>query len=121
KWQVQKSAIPPSIPGTIDIEWNDSIVQASHGGLRIRPETGQDWKPITLPASRGSHVSAMRVKDGALWLTFYGDGIWSYDGKEWKKPGLGLPEAARDATALAFDAKRKTLWVGTRRGGIWQH
>ncbi len=121
KWQAKKPATPPSIPQAIEIEWNDSIVQATPSGLRIREQSGQEWEPIALPASRGSHVSAMMVKGGQLWVALYGDGVWSYDGSTWRKPVRSVPEGARDSTALAFDEKSQTLWLGTRRGGIWQY
>lgn len=121
KWKINKTVIPPNTPPAIETEWNGRTVQAMPSGLRIRETDDEEWKMLALPASRGSHVSAMMLKSGQLWITLYGDGVWSYDGNTWRKPLLNMPAAARDATALAFDEKTQTLWLGTRRGGIWQY
>ncbi len=120
-WEVSKAVIPPNTAQAVEIEWRGNTVQATPSGLRIRQKKEKEWKPIALPASRGSHVSAMMIKGGQLWLALYGDGVWSYDGTTWHKPVLSVPEAAQDTTALAFDEKTQTLWLGTRRGGIWQY
>lgn len=120
-WQIEEDAAPPNAPQAVDVEWNDKIVQAAPDVFRVRAKNAMDWQTIELPKSRGSHISVLLVQDGVLWASLYGDGIWSYDGQEWKRLEIALPESAREVTALAFDEKTKTLWVGTRRDGIWQY
>ena len=49
-------------------------------------------------------------------VTVYGDGLWRFDGQNWTR-GPQIPDDAREITALA--GNEKTLWLGTRRNGIW--
>lgn len=120
-WIVEEAGAPPSAPQAVDIEWRDSIVQAAPGVFRMRPKGTMDWKNVDLPASRGTHASALLVVDGVLWVALYGDGIWRYDGKKWQRLDIAVPDNAREITAMVFDAPHKTLWLGTRRDGIWRY
>jgi ligand-binding sensor domain-containing protein len=52
-------------------------------------------------------------------VALFGEGLWSFDGTRWTALEIGLPEAAREVTALAADGK--AVWVGTRREGIWEY
>jgi ligand-binding sensor domain-containing protein len=121
KWLIGKSAAPPNAPQAVDVAWNDEVVQTAPELLRIRPQHSMKWKAIALPTSRGSHVSALLARGEVLWCALYGDGLWSYDGESWQRLDIALPKEAREITALAFDEKTKTLWLGTRRNGIWQY
>lgn len=49
----------------------------------------------------------------------FGDGLYEYANGKWSRMDIGLPENARDITALASDGS--ALWVGTRRDGLWRY
>src|SRR5207247_2606754 len=52
------------------------------------------------------------------WAAMFGDGVWAFDGKSWRRADIDLPAAAKEITALAEDRGR--LWAGTRQAGIWE-
>ncbi|HEX8236255.1 MAG TPA: hypothetical protein VF600_09890 [Abditibacteriaceae bacterium] len=78
---------------------------------------------LPFPPSSGTHISALTTYGEAaqqsLWAAVFGDGLWQYDGERWQRLQLDLPREARDITALAYDEKRRMLWLGTRRNGVW--
>jgi ligand-binding sensor domain-containing protein len=80
---------------------------------------GPGVRSIPLPPSRGTHISALLPRGDRLWVALFGDGLWTFDGKEWRIANVGLPAGARDITALAGNAT--TLFVGTRRAGLWEY
>ena len=57
-------------------------------------------------------------RGAVLWAAIFDDGIWPWDGARWSQPRLNLPAAAREITALA-GGKEGTIWLGTRRAGVW--
>ena len=92
--------------------WNGQTVTADLDGLQIGDKT------VTLPAqSGGTHISALLARGQVLLVAIYGDGLWRFDGKIWTR-GPQVPGEAREIPALAGD--EKTLWIGTRRDGIFQ-
>jgi len=97
--------------------WNGVPWAATPEGLRFK--RGSVWSAVQLPKSSGSHVSALLPRGDTLWAAFYGDGLWSFDGKSWTKLDIGLPPAAREITATASTGK--LVWVGTRREGVWEY
>ncbi|MDQ3816004.1 MAG: hypothetical protein M3347_19010 [Armatimonadota bacterium] len=105
------------ITQTAQATWRDTTVVATLTGLRIG--AGKTARLVSLPKSKGTHVSALLPHGEKLWAALFGDGLWSFDGKTWQPLNIGLPEPAREITALAGDDK--TLWIGTRREGVWQY
>lgn len=76
-------------------------------------------RAVAAPAG-GALVTAILPRGSVLLVALFGDGLWRYDGIMWTRAFPDLPSNARQITALAGDAK--TLWLGTRREGIfrWQ-
>jgi len=121
KWQVEAPArAMPSIVSfpqqTAAATWRSAPCAATVDGLRVKDDG--KWRLIGLPKSSGSHISALLPRDDTLWAAFYGDGLWAFGGRTWRRLDLGLPAKAREVTALAMEASR--IWVGTRREGVWE-
>ena len=93
-------------------QWNGQIVTASLDGLQI----GARQFPLPEQAS-GTHISALLARGQVLLVAVYGDGLWRFDGTIWTR-GPVVPSEAREITSLAGDDK--TLWIGTRRGGVFR-
>lgn len=93
-------------------DWNGRKVVATLDGLRI------DKAQFALPAqASGTHISALLPRGNVLLVAVYGDGLWRFDGKSWAR-GPVIPDEAREILSLAGD--EKTLFVGTRRNGIFE-
>jgi len=104
-------------PHTSETTWRGFTVVATLSGLNIR--NGETTRTVPLPQSKGTHISALLPHGDELWAALFGDGLWSFDGKNWKAVNINLPGAAREITALAGD--NKTVWAGTRRDGLWEY
>jgi ligand-binding sensor domain-containing protein len=134
--RVEGSLVRASFP-TADVEWDgnswkqvsatlaNNVTEADWGGSHYVTERGRfgkrdakGTKEIPLPASPGSHVSALLTREKHLVAGIYGDGLWAFNGKNWDRLDVGLPEEAREITALSECGG--SLWVGTRRAGLWQ-
>lgn len=98
--------------------WDGQKVTFSLTGLSIGE--GKTARLVPLPPSRGTHISAVLARGPLLWVALFGDGIWSWNGVSWNRPDLHLPSQAQELTALAQSRDGKTVWLGTRRQGIWQ-
>lgn len=96
------------------LQWRNQEIAASLGGLKI----GE--KIVALPEnSSGTHLSAFLPFDETnILAAMFGDGIWSFDGQNWKREFADLPKTAREITALA--GNENTLYIGTRRDGIFR-
>lgn len=110
-------SLPPGI--TAQTAWRGGVVQAAIGGMTwIKNErrTTVPW-----PASKGSHVSALLARgpgnQAELWAGLFGDGLWIFNGKRWRRARPDLPPQAQEVTCLAGEAS--TLLAGTRRAGVW--
>jgi len=99
------------------IEWDGKTCVTSLTELRVKE--GATWRAFPLPPSNGTHISALLPHGSELWAALFGDGIWSFDGKDWHALDLHLPPDAREITAMA--ANDVTLWIGTRRAGVWSY
>lgn len=86
-------------------------------GLRIR--INDAWKPIPMPQSKGTHISALFSHGKELWSAFYDDGIFAWNGKRWKPVSLTLPVRVREITAMISIKNR--FWIGTNADGIWSY
>ncbi|RYG71810.1 hypothetical protein EON80_04780 [bacterium] len=97
----------------LSVQWLGKKVVACLDGLTIE---GQN---ITTPPSPGTHISALFVFQNKLVVSFYGDGIWFYDGAKWTPDKFNdkLSTEAREITALESDGW--SLIIGTRRAGVW--
>ena len=98
-------------------EWNGKSCVATWTEVRVKE--GATWRVISMPNSRGTHISALLPRGRTLWAALFGDGIWAFDGKAWQPLDLKLPPEAHEITAMAAD--NATLWVGTRRAGVWSY
>lgn len=97
--------------------WRNRIYQATPETFKVTEK--KKTRAIALPSSSGTHISAVLTRTGALWAAIYGDGIWAYSGRSWKR-ALSVPAGAREITALAAPSSAtKELWLGTRRAGVW--
>ena len=115
-WQVEQTSAVGAKNETARCIWRGVEYVATPVALTVRGQ-GKD-RPVPLPKSRGSHISALLARGGKLWAALYGDGLWTFDGKRWDRPKIDVPKAAREITALGQQGK--TLWVGTRRDGMWE-
>ncbi len=100
------------------VKWRGQTVKASFDGLSIGD--GNAIRHIAMPPSSGTHISALLPRGNMLWAALFGDGIWSWNGISWSHPELHLPPQAREITALAESSNAETVWIGTRRQGVWQ-
>lgn len=110
--QWEASPAPPFQKIGQSAKWNGQTVRATLEGLdlgsRVEPMPSQ---------STGTHISAIVPLGSFLEVAVYGDGLWGYDGTKWMRDEP-VPREAREITALAGDDQ--TLWMGTRRQGIWR-
>jgi ligand-binding sensor domain-containing protein len=71
------------------------------------------------PNVSGTHI-VTRCRGGTREIAaLFGDGLYEYANGKWARMEVGLPEKARDITALASNGS--ALWVGTRRDGLWRY
>lgn len=114
-----KFAVPPpqytGLPSDTP-HWRGQPVIATLAGIQIG---GKIPVSVSMPPSNGTHVSAVLPRGGQLWAALFGDGLWTWNGARWARPAVGLPAVAREITALAQSTDGKTLWLGTRRQGVW--
>ncbi len=97
--------------------WRGALYEATLTGLHVCD--GRAWRDVSLPVSRGTHISAMLPHGTALWAALFCDGLWAFTGKAWQLVNIGLPTEAREITAMAVHGP--ILWLGTRRAGVWQY
>lgn len=76
-----------------------------------------DRKFALPPQSNGTHISAILNVGPTLLVGIYGDGLWNFDGQNWKR-AAPVPANAQEITALAFDGAHQ--WLGTRREGLFR-
>ncbi|BCM94000.1 hypothetical protein IAD21_05895 [Abditibacteriota bacterium] len=110
-WMVQGA--PPFQKPPLETTWRGQKVRASLDGL----ELGKRSFPLP-KGSPGTHISALLPLKTTLQVAVYGDGLYSFNGAKWTRDVAPVPNEAREITALAGDGR--TLWVGTRRTGIWR-
>jgi len=111
-WRATKTKAPAT-PST-QAKWRGKLYTANPEALSV--SSGGKKSQIALPPSSGTHISALLGRSDGLWAAFYGDGLWKFDGRSWKR-ALQIPMGAREITSLS--ARGKTLALGTRRAGIW--
>ena len=116
-WQVEPASAAGPENETARCVWHGADYVATPTGLTVRE--GGKARPISLPQSKGSHISALLPRGDGLWAAMFGDGLWTLDGKSWERPKIDLPDQAREITALAEQGK--AVWLGTRHEGVWQH
>lgn len=107
---------------TAETSWRGGVVEASIGALTW--EKNGKKQPIPWPASPGSHVSALLPRgDGdkaLLWAALFGDGLWTYDGRQWSRPAPGFAQAAPAKETISLAEQDGHLIIGTRRDGLWR-
>ncbi len=94
------------------IVWNGKKVIAHLDELEIGEE-----KFALPPQAKGTHISALLARGNVLLVGVYGDGLWRFDGQIWTR-GPSVSAEAREVLSLAGDDE--TLWLGTRRDGIFE-
>ena len=110
KWTAQSAAVSSTKPR--EFVWNRRKIRVLLDGLEL------DGKLQPIPSSSmGTHISAVLNVGKTLLVAIYGDGLWNFDGHNWKRAAQ-VPVKAREVTALANDGVR--LWIGTRREGLWE-
>ena len=58
-------------------------------------------------------------KDGNLWMTTYGGGVWKYDGKT--LTNLDLKKGAENVLLISiYQDKEGTIWLGTENDGVYK-
>lgn len=119
RWTVSKSATTTTTAlQPVEAVWRGVHYGVTAAGLEARPAGQGEVRKFALPNSRGTHITALLGRETTLLAGLYGDGVWRFDGAGWSKMA-GVPEAAREVTALAGGAKG-VLWLGTRRDGVWK-
>ena len=108
RWVTRVVALPSARP-LAAATWRGALYTSTPEGLQC------EGRPLALPPSSGTHVSALLPTPEELWAALYGDGLWSWNGT-WQQ-GPPVPYTARDITALA--GTPQDLWLGTRRHGVW--
>ena len=58
-------------------------------------------------------------KDGDLWMTTYGGGVWKYDGKTLLKFEINS-EIESILLVTIYQDKNGTLWLGTDNDGVYK-
>lgn len=99
------------------VQWNGARVSVELEGLRIVGKSST--RNVSIPG-KGTHISALWPRGRTLLAASFGDNVYQWDGKSWRSLNLVLPTPVRDITALCEDASRRTLWIGTRRAGVWR-
>lgn len=63
--------------------------------------------------------SGLVDKDGDLWMTTYGGGVWRYDGKT--LTGLSVKKGAENVLLVSiYQDNRGTMWLGTDNDGVYK-
>lgn len=93
----------------------DAVYLATAAGCwRWQQDT---WHEIALPATAGSHVSAISATGQAVSAAIYGDGLYTLQGEQWRR----LPQQPRElqyvTALLSYDGG---LLAGTRQVGLWR-
>ena len=81
---------------------------------------GTSWssrhRPVNSPLMTDNYIDALTVDSkGNIWAAVYEQGIYKYDGKDWK---LQFNKKI-EFTCLTFD-KKGYLWAGTAQQGVWE-
>lgn len=109
------SRVDEVLSPAISASWKGNIYRPE--GVSLSVETDGKRLQIPLPAGRGSHVSALLAMPNYLLVALYGDGLWSYNSKSWKRLETNVPEQARQITCLA--KLGNDLFVGSNHG-VWR-
>ncbi|MGC8862191.1 MAG: ligand-binding sensor domain-containing protein, partial [Armatimonadota bacterium] len=115
-WQVESTSVAGPKTETARCVWRGAEWFATAAGLTV-VKRGKA-RPVALPQSKGSHISALLPRGDKLLAAMYGDGLWKFDGTSWTRLDIAVPDRAREITALADQGN--TLWLGTRREGVWE-
>jgi ligand-binding sensor domain-containing protein len=118
-WSVAREILLHHGPGWIrnvrKVSWKGRTLFLNPGELA----TSDKETRISLPPdSKGTHFSAATSNGASIWAAVYGDGIWTYDGKAWKK--IQAPQGIELTDVTFLFRERGVLWVGTRRGGAYE-
>lgn len=63
--------------------------------------------------------SGLTGKDGNLWMTTFGGGLWKYDGET--LDNFPLKEGTTDAELISiYQDKQGIIWLGTNNTGVYQ-
>jgi len=64
-------------------------------------------------------MSSVADKDGNIWMSTYGGGVWKYDGKVLSN--IDVKNEDGDVLLISiFQDKEGTLWLGTDNDGIYK-
>ena len=114
----ERAQVPSPVPDqTCAAVWQGRNYAATLAGLRV--QAGNKWQTLPQPPSNGTHITALLPQNDSLLVALFGDGLWAWNGRDWRRVNIGLPPEAREITALAGSGEH--LWLGTRRAGIWEY
>ncbi len=97
------------------------IFRDLEGGLWFATDAGLDrydrytWSYYISPDRTKSIVSGTSTHDGTAWVVAYREGVWKFDGKDWKPCPLNKAKLSFSAIAAAPDGN---VWIGTEENGI---
>ncbi len=96
-----------------------TVDATNKAGPKFTKEDGiRDAKDATKPRIEGI-ISAVRDRDGVLWLATYGDGVWRYDGKDVTR--YPVQDGGKDITVFTIrQDNRGWLWLGTHAAGAYK-
>lgn len=109
-------------PG-ISAEWSDGrwtqkkMIPMASGISVINPD--DPVKSSEPHSDTGTHISAWCKSGGREITAMFGDGLYEYVNDKWTRMNIDIPEKAREITAVA--SENNTIWIGTRREGIWEY
>ena len=98
----------------------------------MAPKVDGDGARVNMYQTEGLHLSKEIVKDkilyfnagitdkeGNLWMTIYGGGVWKYDGKTLSN--LEIKNDTEDVLLICiYQDNNGTIWLGTDNDGVYK-
>jgi len=81
---------------------------------------GMDMSSSLFEDRIGYFNSGLRDKDGNLWMTTFGGGVWKYDGEELFNYPIMDGEEEALLVSIYMD-NNGVLWLGTNNVGVYRH
>lgn len=97
----------------------NSTTESGQALINYEREEGIDG--LKTPRGRDAiyFMSAVKDKEGNLWMATYDQGVWRYDGKEVTQ--YPVKEGAKDITLFSiFQDKIGGLWLGSHESGVYK-
>ncbi len=101
-------------PVNVVLKFGEGYLIGANDGLHFM----DDWYSDSLMKA-DLLVTSLTEDDDGLWVGTFGDGLWRYDGENWKRRYLARDTEIFDFVS-ALEYQYPYLWVGTP-SGIFQH